>query len=73
MEFLKDRFWYLFYFEILFTIDLFDLFLIINYEDIANYAEDNTTYVPQKNIDEVVIFLEKSSRVIFKWFSDNKF
>ena len=71
MEFLKDRFWYLFYFEILFIIDLFDLFLIINYEDIASYAEDNTTYVPEKNIDEVVIFLEKSSRVIFKWFSDN--
>lgn len=71
MEFLKDRFWYLFYFEILFIIDLFDLFLIINYEDIANYAEDNTTYVPEKNIDEVVIFLGKSSRVIFKWFSDN--
>ena len=71
MEFHKDRFWYLFYFEILFIIDLFDLFLIINYEDIANYAEDNTTYVPEKNIDEVVIFLEKSSRVIFKWFSDN--
>ena len=71
MEFLKDRFWYLFYFEILFIIDLFDLFLIINYEDIANHAKDNTTYVPEKNIDKVVIFLGKSSRVIFKWFSDN--
>ena len=28
---------------------------------------------PEKNIDEVVRFLEESSRVIFKWFSDNQF
>ena len=27
----------------------------------------------EKNIDEVVRFLEKSSRVIFKWFNDNQF
>ena len=45
----------------------------MNHEDIANYADDNTPYVSGKNIDEVVKFLEKSSRVIFKWFSDNQF
>ena len=28
---------------------------------------------PEKNIDKVVRFLEESSRVIFKWFSDNQF
>ena len=28
---------------------------------------------PEKNIDEVVRFLKESSRVIFKWFSDNRF
>ena len=45
----------------------------MNHEDIANYADDNTPYVSGKNIDEVVRFLEESSRVIFKWFSDNQF
>ena len=28
---------------------------------------------PKKNIDDVVRFLEESSRVIFKWLSDNQF
>ena len=45
----------------------------MNHEDIANYADDNTPYVSGKNIDEVVRFLEESSGVIFKWFSDNQF
>ena len=35
-------------------------------EDIANNADDNTPYVSEKNIDEVVKFLEESSRAIFK-------
>ena len=58
---------------LLFNIDLCDLFFIMNPEDFANYADDNTPYVSGKNIDEVVRFLEESSRVIFKWFSDNQF
>ena len=58
---------------LLFNIDLCDLFFIMNHEDIANYADDNTPYVSGKNIDEVVRFLEEPSRVIFKWFSDNQF
>ena len=45
----------------------------MNHKDIANYSDDNTPYVFGKNIDEVVIFLEEFSRVIFKWFSDNQF
>ena len=36
-------------------------------------ADENTPYVSGKNIDEVVRFLEESSRVIFKWFNDNQF
>ena len=51
-----------------FNIDLCDIFFIMNHEDIANYADGNTRYVSRKNIDEVVRFLEESSRVIFKWF-----
>ena len=33
----------------------------------------NTPYVSEKNIDEVLRFLEESARVIFKWFSYNQF
>ena len=45
----------------------------MNQEDIVNYADYNTPYVSGKNIDEVVRFLEESSRAIFKWFSENQF
>ena len=45
----------------------------MNHDDIANYADDNTPYVSGKNTDEVVRFLGESSRVIFKWFSENNF
>ena len=58
---------------LLFNIHLCDLFVIMNHEDIANYADDNTPYFSGKNIDEVITFLEETSRVIFKWFSDNQF
>ena len=50
-----------------------DLFFIMNHEDIANHAHENTPYVSGKNIDEVVRFLEEFSSVIFKWFSNNQF
>ena len=58
---------------LLLNIDLYDLFVIMDQHDIANYAGDNTPYVSGKNIDEVVKSLEKASRLIFKWFSDNQF
>ena len=53
---------------LLFNIDLCDLFLTMNNEDIANYADDNTPYVSGKNIDEVVRFLEESSRLAITSF-----
>ena len=58
---------------LLFNIDLCDLSVIMDQHDIANYVDDNTPYVSGKNIDEVVKSLEKASRLIFKWFSDNQF
>ena len=45
----------------------------MNHEDIANYTDGNTADVSKEKIDEVVRFLEESSRVIFIWFSDNQF
>ena len=41
--------------------------------DIASYADDNTPYVPGRNIEEVVGSLEEVSEVIFQWFRDNQF
>ena len=52
---------------LLFNIDLCDLFFIMSHEHIANYADDNTPYVSGKR------FLDESSRVTFKCFSDNQF
>ena len=43
MEFLKDCFG-----PLLLNIDLSDLFFIMNHEDIANYADDNTPNVSGK-------------------------
>ena len=40
MEFFKDRFWGFYY--------LCDLLLIMNHEDVANYADDNAPYVSKK-------------------------
>ena len=48
------------------NIDIYDLFLIMNHEDIASKADDNMPYVSGKYTDEVVRFLEESSCVIFK-------
>ena len=58
---------------LLFNIDSFDLFLIMNPEDIANYGDDSTPYVTGKNNGKVVIFLDESSCVVFKRFSYNQF
>ena len=57
----------------LFSIDLCDLFVIMDQHDKANYADDNTPYVSGKNIEEVVKSLEEVSRLILKRFSDNQF
>ena len=52
---------------------LFNIDLIMSHDDIANYADGNTPHVSGENINKVVKFLEESSRVIFKRFSDNQF
>lgn len=59
---------------LLFNIDLCISFLIMIHEDIASHTDMTVRLTfPEKNIDEVVRCIEKSSRVFFKWFSDNQF
>ena len=46
---------------------------IMSRYEIANYVDDNTPYVSDRNIKEVVASLEEVSEVIFQWFRDNQF
>ena len=41
---------------LLFNIDLCDLFLIMNHEDIANHADDNTPLFPEKILTKLLDF-----------------
>ena len=45
---------------LLFNIGLCDLFVIMDQHDIVNYADDNTSDVSGKNIDEVLKSLEEA-------------
>ena len=57
----------------LFNADLHDFFITTSRYDIANYADNNTSYVSGRNIEEVVASLEEVSELIFRWFRDNQF
>ena len=57
---------------ILFNIFLSDLLLIVDDIDIANYADDNTIYKEQENIDDLITSLQDAPAKLFKWFSDNQ-
>ena len=41
--------------------------------DTASYADDNTPCVSGRIVSKVVKSLKETSRLIFKWFSDNQF
>ena len=58
--------------RILFNIFLSDLFLIVDDIDIANYADDSTTYKEHENNDDLITSLEDAAAKLFKWFSDNE-
>ena len=58
---------------LLFNAYLYDLFITTSHYDRANYADDNTPYVSDRNIKEVVASLEELSEVTFQWFRDNDF
>ena len=49
-----------------------DSFLVVQNVDFASYADDNTIYDAGDNIDEVIFFLQESSKKLFKWFADNQ-
>ena len=47
------------------------MFFIIEYLDIASYADDNTPCVSANNMNEVVKSLEEASTKLSKWFSND--
>ena len=55
---------------ILFNIFIHDLLLFINEAKLANFADDNTIYAARRDLNELLRWLEKESKVVMKWFSD---
>ena len=54
-----------------FNIYLLDLFMFCENSDIANYADDNSPFACDKNIESVISQLENDSRLLFEWFANN--
>ena len=40
--------------------------------DVASYADDNTPFIVENNIDNVIASLEQVSDVLFNWFKNNR-
>ena len=58
---------------LLFNIYMNDIFFFINETKLTNYADDNTAYAINTNIDDLVNNLEHDTSILIKWFSENYF
>ena len=58
---------------LLFNIYINDIFLFMTKSNMANYADDNTPYSCDKNIETVVHKLQEDSEVLMKYFKNNYF
>ena len=58
---------------LLYNIFLADLFLVLKDVDIANFADDNTSFTSANNIDDLTDSLEKASISLLKWLQHNLF
>ena len=56
---------------LLFNIYLIDLFFFTKGSDIVNYADDNTPFTCKDDINSVIEQLEKDSKTLLNWFSNN--
>ena len=57
---------------LLFNIFLADLFFIVKDTDIASYADDNTPFIVEDNIENVIASLEEATNALFDWFDNNR-
>ena len=55
---------------LLFNIFLADLFFTHSDIDIANLADDNTSYLSAKNVEDVIESLERALVSLFRWFEN---
>ena len=58
---------------LLFNIYLSDLFISCKSSSIANFADDNSPYSCNKDIDSVILQLKRDSNSLLEWFSINGF
>lgn len=56
---------------LLFNIFLAALFFVLKDVIIAKFADDNTTYTPAKNTDELIESIGKASNTLFQRFKGN--
>ena len=56
---------------LLFNIYINDIFFCIQDVDIANFADDNSPYVVDKHITEVLNLLENDANKMYKWYEHN--
>ena len=58
---------------LLFNIYMNDIFFFITETELTNYADDNTPYAINADIEKLIKSLENDSSILIKWFSDNYF
>ena len=58
---------------LLFNIYINDIFFTVNESNLTNYADDNTPYAIDHNIEAIIDNLVKDTSILIKWFSDNYF
>ena len=58
---------------LLFNIYLNDIFFFINEDNLTNYADDNTPYAIDSNIDNLINSLVLDALILIKWFDNNYF
>jgi hypothetical protein len=56
---------------LIFNVYMNDIFYFINECEIMNYADDNTIYAYDHNVDNIIKRLQDDSKVAIKWFENN--
>ena len=57
---------------LLFNVFLNDIFLFVENTNMANYADDNTPYAIESNIDKLIETLENETCILLNWFNINE-
>ena len=58
---------------LLFNIYINDIFFFANENNLANYADDNTPYVIDSNIETIINNLVNKTTILIEWFNNNYF